>query len=62
VLTDLAAEAGNLEPELTIDIDDEEADLLVIEDDLPQPLPMHRPAPLVRRQEYRQLFTRLRRG
>jgi type II secretory pathway predicted ATPase ExeA len=49
-------------PELTIEVDDQgDADVLVIEDDLPEPR-KPRSSPLVRRQEYRQLFTRLRRG
>jgi len=41
--------------------DDEDEDVLVIEDDAPSTVPV-RQSPLVRRQEYRQLFAKLRRG
>jgi type II secretory pathway predicted ATPase ExeA len=54
--TDLDA-AASLEAPL-----DEDQDLIVVEDDPPDPVPPNPSPPKVRRQEYRQLFARLRRG
>ena len=41
---------------------DGDGDLIIIEDDPPVPAPSRSSAPLVRRQEYRQLFAKLRHG
>jgi type II secretory pathway predicted ATPase ExeA len=41
---------------------DEDQDLIVVEDDPPEPSPPTPSPPQIRRQEYRQLFARLRRG
>jgi type II secretory pathway predicted ATPase ExeA len=41
---------------------DEDQDLIIVEDDPPDPVPPNPPPPKVRRQKYRQLFARLRRG
>jgi type II secretory pathway predicted ATPase ExeA len=41
---------------------DEDRDLIVVEDDPPEPSPPTPTPPQIRRQEYRQLFARLRRG
>jgi type II secretory pathway predicted ATPase ExeA len=41
---------------------DEDHDLIIVEDDPPDPVPPGPPPPKVRRQKYRHLFARLRRG
>jgi hypothetical protein len=48
--------------DLNRDEDPDDSDLIIVEEDGPEHLASLRPAPLVRRQEYRQLFAKLRRG
>ncbi|HEV2969744.1 MAG TPA: AAA family ATPase, partial [Pirellulales bacterium] len=54
-----ASEPTTLSPDLA---SEDEQDLIVVEDDPPEPNPPAPMPPQVRRQEYRQLFARLRRG
>jgi hypothetical protein len=67
VADDFAVEGGNecagANDVLNAEVDPDDVDVIVVEDDpVPPPPPSRTPTSGVRRQEYRQLFARLRRG